>query len=115
MELCLLTCQPHRFFWMPNSASPMCTVCTDIFSPDSTVATLLEMLPPGSQATWIQSNGIYIDMVKLTLGNENLSFSFPGWYFQFEIATLHLRAFLPFKCSVVLQHLRNSQGPLIFI
>lgn len=65
--------------------------------------------------TCIQSSDIYIDMVKLLCGGESLSFSFPAWYLQCGIATLHLRAFLPLKCSVVLRHLINSQGPLIFL
>jgi hypothetical protein len=69
------------------------------------------MLSPRTPATWTQSSDIYVNMVKLLCGSENLSLSFPAWYFQFGIATLHLRALLHFKHSVVLQHMRNSQGP----
>lgn len=73
------------------------------------------MLPLGTPATCIQSSDIYIDMVKLTLWwwKPQIFISclvFPVWNCNTAFTCI-----LFFKCYVVLQHLRNSQGPLIFL
>lgn len=66
---------------------------------------------------WLGYKAAIFTLICLTwlCGGKSPSFSFPGWYLQCGIATPHLRAFLPLKRSVVLQHWRNSQGSLIFL
>lgn len=118
--VCSLACQRHPSISTPSSASAECAVCADTFSPDSTCSLWLSPLWPCCCAmlpsvTWIQSSDIYIDMVKLTLWWWKPQFFISWLVFAMWNCNTAFTCIFALKCSVVLQHLRNSQRPLIFL
>lgn len=76
----------------------------------------VQMLPPQSTSElYKKQRDIYIDLVKLTLWWWKPQFSFSGWYFSVELQHCIYVHFAFKMFCVVLQHLRNSQEPLIFL
>ena len=122
MQLCLLTCLSTSPFCFDTQLGISCVHCTCKTSSALTALALcgyhlfghpaVQTLP---SMTWMQSSDIYIDMVKLTLWWWKPQFFISWLVFAVWNCNTAFTCIFALKCSVVLQHLRNSQRALIFL